>query len=109
MIQGSSDFVSSVPPLGGFLFSYVAAVVIVGVGLLIGWAYQVSIPRSDHQVRETARVAPVPKPTAFRPEPELVFVGRVTDMVDCQWADPKNGTIGYASSPWAGSTSSPRD
>ena len=31
-------------PGGSFLFSYAAAVLIVGLGLLIGWAYQVSIP-----------------------------------------------------------------
>ena len=39
--------ISSFSPLGGFLFSYVAAAMIVAVGMLIGWAYQVSIPRSD--------------------------------------------------------------
>jgi hypothetical protein len=32
----------------------------------------------------------------LRAEPEVVFVGRVTDMVECQWADPKNRTVNYA-------------
>ena len=26
----------------------------------------------------------------------MVFVGRVTGMVDCRWADPKTGTVDYA-------------
>ena len=81
-------------PVGSFVFSYAAAVVIVGIGLLIGWAYQVSIPGFDH--REVVDVVQRPVPTDVRPEPEIIFVGRVTDMVDCQWADPKTGTIAYA-------------
>jgi hypothetical protein len=31
-----------------------------------------------------------------RSEPKIVFVGRVTDMVDCRWADPRTATIGGA-------------
>jgi hypothetical protein len=79
---------------GGFLFSYAAAVVIVGIGLLIGWAYQVSTPHSDH--RESVRVAPQHKPADVGTEPDMVFVGRVTDMVECQWADQTMGTVDYA-------------
>ena len=67
---------------------------IVGIGLLIGWAYQVSISRPDQ--RESVHVALPAKPTDFRSNPDLVFVGRVTDMVECQWADPKTGTVNYA-------------
>ena len=79
---------------GGFLFSYAAAVVIVGVGLLIGWAYQVSIPRSGH--RESVEAARRPLPADARPQPEMVFVGRVTDMVECRWSDPKTATVDHA-------------
>ncbi len=96
--------IDGVPPLhaplsalsvgGSFLFSYAAAVIIVGVGLLIGWAYQVSIPRSDH--RESAEAVARPAPADARTQPETVFVGRVTDMVECRWADPKTATIDYA-------------
>ena len=43
-------------PLGGFVFSYGAAAVIVMIGILIGWAYQVSIPRPGRQ--EVAKVGP---------------------------------------------------
>jgi hypothetical protein len=88
---------STLYPFGSFVFSYAAAVVIVGIGLLIGWAYQVSIPRPDH--RASAQVASQSKPTDLRGEPKLVFVGRVTDMVECQWADPKTGTAHYACVP----------
>ena len=85
---------STLYPFGSFVFSYAAAVVIVGIGLLIGWAYQVSITRPDQ--RESVHVAPPSKPADLRSDHELVFVGRVTDMVECQWADPKAGTINYA-------------
>ena len=81
-------------PFGSFVFSYAAAVVIVGIGLLIGWAYQVSIPRPDQ--RESVHVALPPSRPTSDPSPKLVFVGRVTDMVECQWADPKTGTVNYA-------------
>ncbi len=84
-------------PFGSFVFSYAAAVVIVGIGLLIGWAYHVSIPRPDQ--RESVHVTPQSKPTDVGTDPKLVFVGRVTDMVECQWADPKTGTINYVPVP----------
>jgi hypothetical protein len=80
-------------PLGSFAFSYLVAAVIVGIGLMIGWAYQVPNPRTDH--REMA-VSPQPAPKNLHPEPEMIFVGRVAGMVDCQWADPKTATICYA-------------
>jgi hypothetical protein len=81
-------------PLGSFVFSYAAAAVIVGVGLLVGWAHQVSIPRLDR--REIVGAGQQPVPTNFHPEPDVVFVGRVTGLFDCQWADSKTGTILYA-------------
>ncbi|MGA7702214.1 MAG: hypothetical protein WCB27_21680 [Thermoguttaceae bacterium] len=91
---------STLYPFGSFVFSYAAAVVIVGIGLLIGWAYQVSTPRPDW--RESVHLAPQPRPADLRPEPKPVFVGRVTDMVECRWADPKRGTVNYAYVPLGG-------
>jgi hypothetical protein len=79
---------------GGYLFSYLLAAFIVGIGLLIGWEWQVSNSRLDHQ--DAVQVAPQPAPAGLRPEPELVSVGRVTGMVDCQWADPKTATVNGA-------------
>ena len=90
IIQGSSDLNSSLSPLGGFFFSYAAAAVIVTVGLLIGWAYHVPVYQ---QFADNARQS---DGASLHPEPEMVFVGRVTGMVDCHWADPKTGTIVYA-------------
>ena len=62
--------------LGSILFSYLAATVIVGVGLLIGWAWKVS----DHP--QIARQS-VPLPSPLSPLPSVV--GRITGIVDCQW------------------------
>ncbi len=97
IIEASSPLqapASTFYPFGSFVFSYAAAVVIVGIGLLIGWVYQVSITRPDQ--RESVHVAPPSKPADLRSDHELVFVGRVTDMVECQWVDPKAGTVNYA-------------
>ena len=80
---------------GGFVFSYGAAVVIVMIGILIGWAYQVSVPRPGHQV--AANTGPRLAPGDVHPKSEMVFVGRVTGMSDdCQWSDSKTATIAYA-------------
>lgn len=81
-------------PVGSFVSSYVAAALIVGIALLIGWAYQLSIPRPDRP--EAAQAGPRPGPTDIRPKPETVFVGRVTDMTKCEWVDPKTGTLAGA-------------
>jgi hypothetical protein len=75
---------------GGYLFSYSLAALIVAMGMLLGWMYQVSSSRSDP--RETVRVAPAAKPASVPAVSERV-VGRVTGMVDCRWADPKTATV----------------
>ena len=80
----------SLSPFGSFVLSYSLAAVIVGIGLLIGWACQVSISQ------QVARSDPRPAITPFHPESEMVFVGRVTGMIECRWADPKTGTVDYA-------------
>ena len=61
---------STLYPFGSFVFSYAAAVVIVGIGLLIGWAYQVSTPRPDQ--RESVQLGLQPKPADSRAEPKPV-------------------------------------
>ncbi len=100
IIEGISDLQSPLPtryPGGSFLYSYAAAVLIVGLGLLIGWAYQVSTPRSDGRGGAEAKLQPAP--TEVHPRSEMVSVGRITDMVECHWADPKTEPIGYAHVP----------
>ncbi len=84
-------------PIGSFAFSYLVAAVVVGLGLLIGWAFQVPNPRVDRQ--ETTKVSPPPASKNLQSEPEMVVVGRVTGMVDCQWADPKTAAVLYAHVP----------
>ena len=44
-------------PMGSFAFSYLVAALIVGLGLMIGWVYQVSIPRV-RSLGESANVSP---------------------------------------------------
>jgi hypothetical protein len=87
-----APFAAPYSQLGGFAFSYVAATLIVGIGLLIGWAYQVSTPQSDRQesVRNALRSAVAPS----RPESNTLLVGRIIGMVDCQWADPRTAPLG---------------
>jgi hypothetical protein len=68
---------------GGYLFSYVLAVFIVGAGLLIGWACRVP---DNQQIASNGQRSATTVPASAR---ELVFVGRITGMFACQWADPK--------------------
>ncbi|MFZ1933670.1 MAG: hypothetical protein WCB27_10290 [Thermoguttaceae bacterium] len=74
-------------PMGSFAFSYLVAALIVGLGLMIGWVYHVPNPRVDHG--ETAKIGPPAAPKELSSPPEMVIVGRVTGMIDCQWADAK--------------------
>jgi hypothetical protein len=67
-------------PVGGFMFSYMMAAVIVAVGLLVGGRLKVS---RDQQVAVDSSLR---SPAAFPPEKESRIVGRITGMVDCRWA-----------------------
>jgi hypothetical protein len=71
-------------PVVSGLFSYVAAAVILGIGLLMGWTWRISRDRDlalvDSLAPHAPRVAPAEGPS----------VGRITGMVDCRWADPKS-------------------
>lgn len=65
----------------GVLLAYLFATVIFGVGLLIGSRIYVSGPEqiaSDLPLR--------PQMTGAR-DPQMPFVGRITGMADCKWAD----------------------
>jgi hypothetical protein len=79
--------------LSGFALAYVAATLIVGIGLLVGWVYQVSFPQSLRQ--EIAAKAPRPAVTPVRADSEAVFVGQITGMVDCQWDNPHGAPVGF--------------
>jgi hypothetical protein len=85
-----SSCLSLSTPLGSFVFSYAAATVILGVGILIAWTCRVS----DSGVRRPDFAGPLPpsvqeKDATKRPAHEVVSVARVTDMVDVAWANAR--------------------
>jgi hypothetical protein len=97
------------------LFSYLMATLIVGLGLLIGSWWKVSDPASIALLpspagSEGGESANLPSPTGRVPGGEGQVVGRITGMVDCQWAE--KGTVpfcppgGLSPFPPKGSTSS---
>lgn len=69
--------------LGGLFLSYAAAILLVGIGLWIGSRYSTSTPSENASQRAT----PLATQSA---DPRMQFVGRVTGMVACQWADAAN-------------------
>ena len=71
----SSSFV------GGPVFSYLVAAVILGVMLLGAWAYKISHHQELVQSSPEQRSAPQ--------APEMQFVGRITRTVDCRWSDSR--------------------
>jgi hypothetical protein len=75
---------------GGFLFSYTMSAVLVGIGLLVGWTWRVSYDRRvvHNGPREAAKIVDA--------RPDTPSVGRITGVVDCQWADPATATIDQA-------------
>jgi hypothetical protein len=89
VIEAAVDRAPQFSPLGGLAFSYSLAALIVGVGMLIGWACKVS-------VHERVANAPPTAPAILHPESRMVFVGRVTGTVDCRWSDPKTATVDCA-------------
>jgi hypothetical protein len=82
-LHGTVGYFSS-----GWPVAYLVATVIVGVGLLIGAFVHVSTP--GQVVRQSA-----PSPSTLVPSSSsrMQFVGRITGMVDCQWADPQAEAI----------------
>ena len=75
-----SPLLSLHSPVGGFLFSYLGGAVLLGICLLIGWAWRI------HYDQQTVQSAPRLGPVFGEPEAEPQSVGRITGLVDCQWA-----------------------
>ncbi len=65
--------------VGSWAFSYMVATVIMGVAILGFWAYKIT----HHQHIAEAPSQSVPSEAM----PEMVFVGRITGMVDVKWSD----------------------
>lgn len=76
-----------------FLFSYGVAAAIVGIGIAVAWVCKVSV----HQ-DVAGSIQPRPAVTVAV-QPQIVFVGRITGIADCQWADPKTQALGGARVP----------
>jgi hypothetical protein len=76
---------------GGFLFSYLAAGLLVGVGLLIGWTWRIS--HYEYHYQRIADVAPRQVPSPGEPATQSRFVGRITGVVDCRWANPATAAV----------------
>jgi hypothetical protein len=77
-------------PYGSFTFSYLLAALIIGAGMLIGWAFKVS----THEP-----IAKTPPPAVEHREQAIACVGRVTGLVDPKWSDAKTATVANASIP----------
>ena len=63
-------------PVGSFVFSHIAAAVILGIGLLIGLAWRISLPSPEKQ-------------DSIATNPQAV--GRITALADCQWSKQASG------------------
>jgi hypothetical protein len=82
--------------VGGFLFSYVAAAAVFGIGLLIGALVQIShvdTPTVQVVPARAERITDLPRGSGRQPVPLAAAVGRVTGMFDCQWSDPSTKTV----------------
>jgi hypothetical protein len=92
-VEAFGGFPSPLPSLGSFAFSYAAAAVIVGVGLLVGWACEVSAPHLGQQ-RFASGIAR-PAETSMPSRSGRIAVGRVNGTVECRWADPRQAPVGF--------------
>lgn len=86
---------------GGMLFSYGVSAMVVAVGLLVAWTATIS--QHHEMIARDAAVETIaetkPADAASEPEPEMRFVGRITGMIDCHWADPATEAFDGASVP----------
>jgi hypothetical protein len=79
----------------GWPLAYLVATVIFGIGLVIGALTHVSQPGQIGLDR------PLPSDDAARLSDRLAadVVGRITGMIDCQWANPRTAAVDGASVP----------
>jgi hypothetical protein len=96
IIQTSPDLPTPYSPLGGFVFSYAVAAVTVAIGLLIGWTYQVAVSQNPISRENVTKATPTTTPTPSTKASDMAFVGQITGMFDCQWADASTAAIDRA-------------
>ena len=77
-----------------FLFSNLFALLVIGLGMLGAWFYQIDIPnpltRNERSVAFSSKASNAD---------HLEFVGHITGMVDVQWSDPQTATVHGANVP----------
>ncbi len=79
-----------------FLFSNLFSLLVLGLGALGAWMYQVDIPQPATHARLQH---PAAIPLKSNKPDDLEFVGRVTGLVDVQWADIQTATVHGAGVP----------
>ena len=80
-----------------FMFSNLFAILVISLGVLGAWLYQVDIPQTiAHHDRPANALG---KSVKSVDADSLEFVGRVTGMVDVQWADVQTATVSGANVP----------
>jgi len=77
-----------------FIFSNLFALLVIGLGALGAWFYQVDIPRPTARVERSA-ISSGKSPSVER----LTFIGQITGMVDVKWADESTAASGGARVP----------
>jgi hypothetical protein len=71
--------------------SYSVATVLLAIALLGAWSYTITHPDADSLAVKNSRSA-APSGSAANTTPEFTFVGRISGMVDCQWAEDASAT-----------------
>ena len=80
-----------------FMFSNLFAILVISLGVLGAWLYQVDIPQTiAHHDRPANALG---KSVKSVDADHLEFVGRVTGMADVQWADVQTATVSGANVP----------
>ncbi|MBN1394305.1 MAG: NPCBM/NEW2 domain-containing protein [Pirellulales bacterium] len=97
VVLSPSPLFSSLTPsfVGGPVFSYMVATVVLCLMLLGAWAYKITRESGPSYVYDSRGSTS----SGLSDRQQMVFVGRITGMRDCRWADPDTRTIIGASVP----------
>jgi len=81
---------SPLSTLHAWAVSYTVATLFLAVAMLGAWSYTITHPDADTFANNSRRVTTTGA-TAIK-TPDFTFVGRVSGMVDCQWAEEATAT-----------------
>jgi hypothetical protein len=87
-----TSWLSSFPT---FLFSYILAALLLGIGVLAGWMLKVS----EHAISEQEIASGAGAPATVGPVENMQWVGRVSGLFDCRWVDPETEAFSGARVP----------